>query len=73
MEKILDDIRDNFHHVLNDQTLITKKDLWNIKRDFHLYEGRQHSSDYVSDNMWINRMIELPDEENLVLHYNLEK
>lgn len=73
MEKILDDIRDNVHDVLKVQTLITKKDLWNIKIDFHLYEGRQHSSDYISVNMWINRMIELPDEENPVVHYNLEK
>lgn len=73
MEKILDDIRDNVHDVLKVQTLISKKDLWNIKRDFHLYEGRQHSSDYISVNMWINRMIELPDEKNPVLHYNSEK
>ncbi|KAF0713918.1 MULE domain-containing protein [Aphis craccivora] len=40
MEKILDDIRDNVHDILKVQTLITKKDLWNIKRDFNLYEGR---------------------------------
>lgn len=58
MEKILDDIRDNDHDILKVQTLITKKDLWNIKRDFNLYEGRQHSSDYISVNIWIHRMIE---------------
>ncbi|KAL5245900.1 hypothetical protein ACI65C_013308 [Semiaphis heraclei] len=73
MEKILDDIRDNVHDILKVQTLITKKDLWNIKRDFNLYEGRQHSSDYISVNIWIHRMIELPEEENPVIHYNLDK
>lgn len=72
MEKVLDDIRDNVQDVLKVQTLITKKDLWNIKRDFNLYEGRQHSSDYISVNMWINKMIELSEDENPVLHYNLD-
>lgn len=72
MEKVLDDIRDNVQDVLKVQTLITKKDLWNIKRDFNLYEGRQHSSDYISVNMWINKMFELPEDENPVLHYNLD-
>ncbi|KAL4120019.1 hypothetical protein QTP88_012765 [Uroleucon formosanum] len=42
MEKILDDIKENVHDILKIQTLITKKDLWNIKSDFNLYEGCQH-------------------------------
>lgn len=44
-----------------------------FRKDFNLYEGRQHLPDYINVNMWINKIIELSEEGNLVLHYNFEK
>lgn len=70
---MLDDMRNNVYDVLKVKLILTKKGLWNIKRNFHFYVGLQYLSDYMNVNMWINKMIELPEEENPVLHYNLEK
>ncbi|XP_029341260.1 uncharacterized protein LOC103308988 [Acyrthosiphon pisum] len=46
--KILDDVRNNVHSIYDVTTLISKRDLRNVERDFNLVEGKDHSSDFVS-------------------------
>ncbi|KAL4082867.1 hypothetical protein QTP88_029521 [Uroleucon formosanum] len=70
--KILDDVRNNVHSIYDVTTLISKRDLRNVERDFNLVEGKDHSSDFVSVCIWIERMNNLSEEENPIIYSCLE-
>lgn len=71
-EKILDDIRDNVRNIYDPIAITTKKDLFNIERDFNLIQGRLNPSDYVSVALWIEKMNELPADENPIVYFEQE-
>lgn len=54
------------------KTLTTRRDLLNVQRDFNLtnlIDGRCHQSDYISVNLWIEKMNQLPDHENPIVFH----
>jgi len=53
-------------------TLISKRDLRNVERDFNLVEGKDHSSDFVGACIWIERMNNSSEEENPIIYSCLE-
>lgn len=70
--KILDDIRNNVQSIYDVTTVISKRDLRNVERDFNLVEGKAHSSDYVSVRIWMENMNSLSEEENPIIYSYLE-
>ncbi|XP_029348452.1 uncharacterized protein LOC115034976 [Acyrthosiphon pisum] len=70
--KILDDIRNNVQSIYDVTTVISKRDLRNVERDFNLVEGKAHSSDYVSVRIWMENMSSLTEEENPIIYSYLE-
>lgn len=69
-DNLLDQIRDNVENLFDPITLVTRRDFLNIQRDYHLTAGRQHSSDYISVQLWIERMKELA-EDNPIIYYEM--
>lgn len=49
--------------------MMTKRDLYNVQRDFNIFEGRHHASDYVSVKLWIQKMTDLPSEDNPLVYH----
>lgn len=71
-EHILDSVRDS--HLNNDGTLerislLERKDLHNIVRDFNIdYATKRHQEDAISIKIWVSEMEDL-GEESPVLYY----
>lgn len=67
---ILDQIRDSINDLYGDNALacLEKRDIWNIRRDFQLHKGRQHSNDFISVKLWVEEVQNL-SEKNPVLFY----
>lgn len=68
----MDDIRNNVQSIYDVTTVISKRDLRNVERDFNLVEGKAHSSDYVSVRIWMENMSSLSEEENPIIYSYLE-
>lgn len=47
---------------------LEKRDIWNIRRDFQLHKGRQHTNDFISVKLWVEKVQDLK-EKNPVLYY----
>jgi len=69
-ETILDQIRDSINDLYEDNALVCleKRGIWNIRRDFQLHKGRQHSNDFISVKLWVEKVQGL-NERNPVLYY----
>ena len=67
-DSILDKIRDSIGSSLQRIDLLTKKDLYNIERSFHLRGCQRHSNDYISVQLWVKEM-ESKGQESPVLFY----
>lgn len=65
----MDDIRDEVIDELSTKCFITKQQLRNVRRDFNLHIGRQHSSDATSVQLWVNSMQKLERGQNPVVLY----
>ena len=56
MEKILDDIRDTVTDHVSRVHLVSKQDLYNIKRQYNIEGIARHSNDHVSTSIWVEEM-----------------
>jgi hypothetical protein len=56
MEKILDDIRDAVTDHVSRVHLVTRQDLYNIKRQYNIKGIARHSNDHVSTSIWVEEM-----------------
>lgn len=56
MEKILDDIRDTVTDHVSRVHLVTRQDLYNIKRQYNIEGIARHSNDHVSTSIWVEEM-----------------
>lgn len=70
-DNILDDIRDNIDTNLNQEDLVTRVDLHNLKRRYNLVlqDGQLHKNDSTSVDIWVEQMKE--QEENYPVIYEV--
>lgn len=47
---------------------LEKRDIWNIRLDFQLHKGWQHTNDFISVKLWVEKVQGL-NEKNPVLYY----
>ena len=68
VERILDDVRNSVISRFNRSHLLTKKDISNIERSFHLRLVERHSDDATSTALWVEEMRSSEDANPVLLY-----
>ena len=72
-QHILDNIRDNIGGELKHIHLLTRKDIRNIEKSYHLNSVQQSNDDTTSVACWVQEMKEIPENIPAVFFYKQQE